>query len=759
MNEKTGGRVVVVSNRLPLTLKRAGDSWRTERSTGGLATAMGPILARSRGVWIGWSGDSSGIDDEKRQKLLDRWAERERYISVDIPPETAKNFYEGFSNQTLWPLFHQFPLRTEFGTEGWQAYVEANQLFRDELLKHLRPDDLVWIHDYQLMLLPQLLREAAPDARIGFFLHIPWPSTDVFRILPRREEILRGLLGADYLAFHTHGYLQHFRASALRVLGLESQMDRIEVGGRFARLEALPIGIAPEEFTEPLETDEATAKHLAELKQRFDGQQILLAVDRLDYTKGIPERLRTFHRLLDKYPELRGKVVLIQVAVPSREQIPSYKQLRREVDALVGKTNGVYGTATWTPVVYLRRAVPKAELVALYAAADVGWVTPLRDGMNLVAKEFIACKRGESGVLVLSEFAGAAAEMGEAFLVNPYDEEHTADVIERALLLPASERQERMSALYRRVQRNNVFAWGERFINNLCEASSDRSDRPSDKPQPLPVAEVVHAYREAQSRLLLLDYDGTLVPYANRPQDAVPPARLIDLLGRLASDPANCMAIVSGRTRADVESWFGDIRGLWLAAEHGAIVRPPGAGAWETLRGNYTVDWKTQVYPVLEHFTDRTPGSFIEAKEYSLVWHYRMSDPEFGEWLANELVANLEEMLAQTELRAVRGAKSVEVRLTWANKGEFVKRIGEVCPAQQFLLGAGDDRTDEEIFERLPGDAWTINVGRRRSRARFQLRGHADMWRLLESFVEAATTTASQTVEPLAAQAAGSVES
>ena len=757
MSAKTGarGRVVVVSNRLPLTLKRSGDGWRTERSAGGLATAMGPILARSHGVWIGWSGDASGADDEKRRKLLDRWAERERYISVDIPPETAHHFYEGFANQTLWPLFHQFPLRTEFGSEGWKGYVEANQLFCDVILEHLRPDDIVWIHDYQLMLLPQLLREAAPNTRIGFFLHIPWPSTDVFRILPKREEILQGLLGADYLAFHTHGYLQHFRASLLRILGLESQMDRIEVGGRFARLEALPIGIAPEEFTDPLEKDATTAKHLAELRQRFDGQQILLAVDRLDYTKGIPERLRTFHRLLDRSPDLRGKVVLIQVAVPSRELIPSYKELRREVDALVGKINGLYGTAAWTPVVYLRRAVPKPELVALYAAADVGWVTPLRDGMNLVAKEFIACKRGRDGVLVLSEFAGAAAEMGEAFLVNPYDEEHTADVLERALLLPASERRERMSALYRRVRRNNVFAWGERFINNLCEASADRSHHPSDKPEPLPVTDIVNAYREAQSRLLLLDYDGTLVPYANRPQDAIPPASLINLLTRLAHDPANCLAIVSGRSRADVESWFGDIRGLWLAAEHGAIIRSPDTNTWETLRRNYTVDWMTQVYPVLEHFADRTPGSFIEEKEYSLVWHYRMSDPEFGEWLANELVANLEEMLAQTELRAVRGAKSVEVRLIWANKGEFVKRISEVCPAQQFQLGAGDDRTDEEIFDRLPDDAWTINVGRRRSRARFQLRGHSDMWNLLESFIEA---TASPALESLAARATTTVE-
>jgi trehalose 6-phosphate synthase/phosphatase len=344
----------------------------------------------------------------------------------------------------------------------------------------------------------------------------------------------------------------------------------------------------------------------------------------------------------------------------------------------------------------------------------------------------------------LSEFAGAAAEMGEAFLVNPYDEEHTADVVERALSLPASERRERMSSLYKRVARNNVFTWGERFISNLCDAAADRSDRPSDKPEPLPLNAIARAFQEARSRLLLLDYDGTLVPYAKRPQDAVPPASLINLLGKLASDPANCLALISGRASADIEAWFGTIRGLWLAAEHGATVRSPDTKEWETLRRNYPVDWKDQVYPVLEHFADRTPGSFIEEKEYSLVWHYRMSDPEFGEWLANELVANLEEMLAQTELRAVRGAKSVEVRLTWANKGEFVKRIGEFCPDCEFQLGAGDDRTDEEIFERLPDDAWTIHVGNRRSRARFRLPDYGAMWNLLERFAEAEVGQASR---------------
>ncbi|HEX8459443.1 MAG TPA: bifunctional alpha,alpha-trehalose-phosphate synthase (UDP-forming)/trehalose-phosphatase [Pyrinomonadaceae bacterium] len=732
--ENTDGRLVVVSNRLPFTLKRAGDSWRTDRSTGGLATAMGPILKRTGGIWIGWSGDSSDPADERRQKMLKRWAERERYFAVDIPAEVASGFYEGYANQTLWPLFHQFPSLLNFKPEHWQAYRDANQRFRDVVLEHLRPDDIVWVHDYQLMLLPQLLREAVPAARIGFFLHIPFPSSAIFRLLPRREELLQGLLGADYLAFHTYSYLQHFRASTLRVLGFDSRMDRLEVGGRSVRLDALPIGIAPREFTELLARDTQTITRRVELRKRFEGRRILLGVDRLDYTKGIPERLRTFRRLLRQSPELRGRVVLIQVAVPSREVIPMYKELRQEVDELVGKINGEFSTPDWTPITYIRRGIPPTELAALYSVADLAWVTPLRDGLNLVAKEYVACQQDGAGVLVLSEFAGAASEMGEAFLVNPYDEERTAETIERALELPADQRRERMRALHKRVVRNTVFAWGDRFLSNLHEAAHSRADHFSEKPQSLPVEEATAAFHAATHRRLLLDYDGTLVPYASRPQDAVAPAELVELLARLAADPATAIAVVSGRSRQDLESWFGEVKGLWLAAEHGAIMRSPETMQWELYRPNYTSDWKEPVFPVLEHFVDRTPGSLIEEKEFSLVWHYRMADPEFGEWLANELVSNLEQMLADTELRAYRGQKTVEVKPGWANKGEVLARLSEAAPQAEFCLAAGDDRTDEDLFARLPEDAWTIHIGDRRTRAKYCLADQTELRRLLTRF-------------------------
>jgi trehalose 6-phosphate synthase/phosphatase len=715
-------RLIVVSNRLPLTLRRGSEGWRAERSTGGLATALGPVMARTGGLWIGWPGDSPESRDENREQVLTRWGRRHGFAAVDLTPALSRRFYQGFSNQTLWPLFHQFPSSVVYDPEGWEAYVEANKRFRDVVLAHYRPGDSIWVHDYHLMLLPQLLREAVPEANVGFFLHIPFPASDLFRVLPRREELLRGLLGADCVAFQTHSHLQHFRASVLRILGMSSRMDRIEADGRFVRLEALPIGIVAEDFTGPLATDKAVHESIEDLRRRFAGRKILLGVDRLDYTKGIPERLRTFRRLLQRVPALRGHVVLVQVAVPSRERIPRYKEQRRAVSELVGEINGDLGTPDWTPVVYIRRSISRAQLVALYAVADVGWVTPLLDGMNLVAKEYVVCQQERlDGVLVLSEFAGAAAEMGEALLVNPYDEERTAAVLERALAMPDDERRERMAALRSRVLRNGALAWSERFLTALRQAAASRSQAGSEVPRPLPLPEVIAAHRAADQRLLMLDYDGTLVPFAGRPRDATPPPEVVALLGRLAAQPDQRVAVVSGRPRAHLEEWFGNVEGLWLAAEHGAIVRPPGSREWKPLQAHMPSDWKSRVLPVLEHFVDRTPGSFVEEKEYSLVWHHRMADPEFGEWLANELVAVLEQLLAETELRAVRGKKSVEVKVVWANKGDVLAQVESSAPRPSFRLAIGDDRTDEDLFERMPPDAWTVHVGNGPSLARFRL--------------------------------------
>jgi trehalose 6-phosphate synthase/phosphatase len=736
-----GNRLIVVSNRLPLTLRKTEGGWATERSSGGLATAMNPLLRKNGGDWIGWPGGSLEDDDPERRAILENWQQTEHCIAVDLPTEIATRFYEGFANQALWPIFHNFPSQLKFDPDDWKAYVEANRIFCKAVLDHHQPGDLIWVHDYHLMLLPRMLRNELPDAAIGFFLHIPFPSAEIFAILPRREDLLQGLLGADMLAFQTHGHLQQFRSALLRVLGVESKINEVPIGARIVRLEALPIGIAPEEYTDLLANDAATERYSAEWTERYKGRKVVLAVDRLDYTKGLPERLRTYARLLKASPELKDKVILIQIAVPTREGIETYQDLRNEVNRLVGEINGKLGTPDWTPFVYINRSIDREELVALYKLADVCWVGPLRDGMNLVAKEYVACKGEGDGVLVLSEFAGAAAEMGEALMINPFDEERTAATVERALTLDDRERRLRMRALHSRVLRNNVFRWGDQFLTSLQEAVSARGRYFDTQPKRLRSADIQKAYKESHRRFLILDYDGTLVPFVNQPEQAAPPAVVVQLLASLAADSNNCVAMISGRQAENLDRWFGAIEGLWLVAEHGAELRPPLSKTWEPLRTQAPAEWKSTVMPILEHFVDRTPGSFIEEKKYSVVLHYRMAEPEFGAWLANELVSMLEAMLAETELRAFRGEKIVEVRPVWVNKGEALERLLASQPEPDFLFATGDDRTDEDLFERIErmrGEAWTVHVGSGPTHAAFTVPDFESVRELLEAFVRIA---------------------
>ena len=683
---------------------------------------MAPLMAESDGLWLGWPGDALPEEPTGRKRLMREWEEEHGYVAVEIPASISRSFYEGYANDTLWPLLHGFPTRVVFNPESWQAYRDANVRFADAVLAKQEQGDLIWAHDYQLLLVPQLIREKARDARIGFFLHIPFPSSEAFRILPEREEVLRGMLGSDLIAFQTHGHLHNFRRSLLQVLGIESQMDRVEVGSRTVHLRALPIGISTGDWERLSTQDKGVAKRVAELEERHKGRKLIVSVDRLDYTKGIPERLQTYRRLLKANPSWRGKVTLVQIAVPSRERVPAYAELRRKVAELVGDVNGDFGTSEWQPVVYIRRSVNKPELAALYTAADVAWVGPLRDGMNLVAKEYVACQYERGGVLILSEFAGAAQELGEALRINPYDQAGTADAIIRALEMDEAARFERMRALHERVQRNDAVAWAESFINGLKDAtesagSAARRDLPAPEPH-----EMRAAFDAAAHRTLLLDYDGTLVPLAQRPQDAQPPVELLGLLKKLAGLKDTTLAIVSGRTKTDIEAWFGDVPELWLAAEHGALLRDPADRVWQPLRPRTSLSWMDRVRPVMEQFAKSAPGSFVEVKELALGWHYRLADAEFGAWLASELVGTLEEVLSGTELAVIHGSKIVEVRYAWADKGEAAAVLRSRSRRGGFTLAIGDDRTDEDMFARLQRTAWTIKVGGGPTSARFRLR-------------------------------------
>ena len=709
-------RVLIVSNRLPVNARLTAGGVRLAASSGGLATGLRPFHDQSQGLWLGWPGDLSHATEAQRADL-DRQLQERRIIPVHLSADDIQRYYDGFANQVLWPLFHYQVDRVPVDAAGWQAYADVNAAFADAVVREYRPDDTIWVHDYQLMLVPALVRDRLPEARIGFFLHVPFPSSEVLRILPWRREILRGLLGADLVGFHTFAYLRHFMAALLHVEGVEAQVDRVRVGDREVRLGVFPMGVDAPAFAR-LAADPDVRARAAKIRADAGGRRIVLGVDRLDYTKGIPRRLEAVHRLFDRHPELRDAMRYIQVAVPSRGQVDSYRSFRRNVEERVGRINGAHGTLQSLPVHYIHQSVSQRDLVALYAAADVMLVTPLRDGMNLVAKEFIASRADEDGVLVLSEFAGAAAELNGAMTVNPYDVDAVAEAMHRALHMPVEERRVRMRDLRRRVTDQDVHVWTRSFLERLHRLRPAEDPQPRVQPGPT-LLMALEAAQRAMPLRLLLDYDGTLAPFARSPELASPDDELLDLLERLAASPRITLDIVSGRARDTLERWFGNLPvSLW--AEHGFWHRPYPGGQWASAF-RVPDDWKERVAPILEEFVATTPGSHVEMKTAALAWHYRKAPREFGTRQAHELRMLLGDLLSNQPLEVLEGTKVIEVRLRGVSKSLVAQRVADETVPATAIVAIGDDRTDEDLFRALPASSITVAVGRPWTSARFHL--------------------------------------
>jgi trehalose 6-phosphate synthase/phosphatase len=471
------GRLLIVSNRLPVTARRSGDGVALTPASGGLATGMRPFHQSSNGLWIGWPGDVSHFSAAERDEL-DAQLRVRGIVPVHLSIDQVDRYYHGFSNRVLWPLFHYLIDRVPVHAAGWEAYKEVNELFADAIAKVYQPGDLIWVHDYQLLLLPALLRRRLPTARIGFFLHIPFPSAEVFRVLPWRREVLEGLLGADLIGFHVRAYLRYFLDALQQVVGVAAGVDHVRVDKHEVGIGTFPMGVDAAQF-DALARDEDVHAEAAAIRRDAGDRQIVLGVDRLDYTKGIPRRLEAIERLLRTRPDYADQMRYIQVAVPSRGEVDSYQRFKRLVEETIGRINGTCSTLRSTPVHYIHQSVSLRQLVALYLAADVMLVTPLRDGMNLVAKEFVASRVNDDGVLILSEFAGAATELAGAMIINPYDVDLVGETIHQALSMPAADRRTRMQALRHRVFQYDVHAWAGEFLVRLEAASRGRPGAPT----------------------------------------------------------------------------------------------------------------------------------------------------------------------------------------------------------------------------------------------------------------------------------------
>jgi len=718
-------RLLIVSNRLPITVHKRKGELHFEPSTGGLATALGSFYKSYNCLWIGWPGISlERIEGE--QKDIKARLMSENCYPIFLSQQDIEGYYHGFSNRTIWPLFHYLTFYTVYREDLWQAYEQVNEAFSKAIMEVAQPDDIIWIHDYHLMLLPRLLREKFPRASIGFFLHIPFPSFEIFRLLPWRKEILEGLLGADLVGFHTYEYMRHFLASLHRLLGYEANLGQILTEERVVKADVFPLGIDYERFSTAVQ-EPRTKAEITKFRKRLGGRKVILSIDRLDYTKGIPQRLKAFDAFLDRNPEYKERLIFIMIVSPSRTEVGDYALLKRQIDELVGAINGKHGTIGWVPIWYLPHSLPFHSLIALYNIADIALVTPIRDGMNLVAKEYLATKRDGRGVLILSETAGAATELGEAIIINVNNEEEVVQALEKALAMPEGEQRRRNRMMQRRLQRYTARRWAEEFIDRLLYTRKLQQEIKAKELSDEARGELISQFQKSQRRLLLLDYDGTLIPFSEKPEEARPGEELIRLLQELADNPKNEVVLISGRDKDTLEKWFGGLK-IGLVAEHGAWIKEKGK-EWETetLRS----DWKGQVRPILELWADRTPGSFIEEKDYSLVWHYRKADPELGELRARELKGNLSGLAANLDLLVLEGSKVIEVKNASIDKGRAAFRwISR--KEWDFIMAIGDDRTDEDLFKALPPTAWSLKVGFSASAAKFNLASSGEVIALLK---------------------------
>lgn len=732
---KNNSRLFIVSNRLPVTVRQdASGAVEIATSSGGLITAMDSFLQGDNSgfaetYWVGVPGCNPSAWEEASRKLD---ASLYTYLPVMLYKEQYEHYYNGFSNSVVWPLFHYFPSFAEYNPAYFEHYQLANEHFLEVILRYARPGDTVWIHDYHLLPLAGMLRNRMPDLTIGFFLHIPFPSFEIFRMLPRKwqQGILQGLLGADLIGFHTMDYAGHFLQSIQLVLGLDNDRHIIRYDNRLIKVDVFPISIDYNKFNQAYR-NEAVVSLREALQNKLIGQKIIFSVDRLDYTKGVQNRLRAYELFLEENPEYRGKVVFIMVIVPSRDTITKYAERKRIIDELVSGINGRVGGVHWQPIIYRYNSLSFDEMIALYSACNLALITPLRDGMNLVSKEFVASRQDKKGVLVLSEMAGAARELTDAICINPNDIIELSGAIKDALEMPVEEQQKRMDAMQRRVSHYDVQTWAQDFISEMKHIKQKQESFQIFFLDVHSKRNLLDAYRRAKKRLLLLDYDGTLVPFAAQPQMAVPGKPLLQLIESLSANTANDMYLISGRSSAWLQTYFGHLP-VNLVAEHGARTKENG-GEWTTAVQTQS-EWKESISQVMEMYVRRCPGTSIEEKEFSIVWHYRNANPEQGKLRALELMGELNEFVPTRRLQVMAGNKIVEVRSSNVDKGTAIKKI-LAQKTYDFIFAAGDDRTDEDMFKVLSSKqgCYSIKVGTEASFARFNLQTPQMVISLLES--------------------------
>ncbi|WJX87873.1 putative alpha,alpha-trehalose-phosphate synthase [UDP-forming] 9 [Trifolium repens] len=787
-------RKIIVANMLPLQAKRDIEtgkwcfSWDEDsillQLKDGFSSDTEVIYVGSLKVEI-----DTSEQDAVAQKLLDDF----NCVPTFLPHELQRKFYLGFCKQQLWPLFHyMLPICSDHGDRFdrmlWQAYVSANKIFADKVMEVINPDDdFVWVHDYHLMVLPTFLRKRFNRVKLGFFLHSPFPSSEIYRTLPVRDEILKGLLNSDLIGFHTFDYARHFLSCCSRMLGLDYESKRGHIGldyfGRTIFIKILPVGIHMGRLDSVLNLPSTSSK-LKEIQEEFKDKKVILGVDDMDIFKGINLKFLAVEQLLQQNPNLQGKVVLIQVVNPARGSGKDVQEAKKEAYSIAQRINDRYGSNDYQPVIIIDRHVPRFEKSAYYAVAECCIVNAVRDGMNLVPYKYIVCRQGtpkldeavgrksdcpRTSMLVVSEFIGCSPSLSGAIRVNPWDIDAVADALNLALTIVEPEKKLRHEKHYRYVSTHDVAYWARSFMQDLERACKDHYTKRcwgiglglgfrvislSHGFRKLSIDHIVSAYKRTSRRAIFLDYDGTIVSQSSI--NKTPSAEVISVINALCNDTKNIVFIVSGRARDSLSDWFTSCKLLGLAAEHGYFLRWNSDSEWETSHFSADLEWKQIVLPVMQSYTEATDGSNIEIKESALVWHHQDADPDFGSCQAKELLDHLESVLANEPALVKRGQHIVEVKPQGVTKGLVAEKVllnmvnGGNPP--DFVMCIGDDRSDEDMFESISStvscpslpaapDIFACTVGRKPSKAKYFLDDTSDVVRLLQGLAASSNPT------------------
>ncbi|CAO3587680.1 unnamed protein product [Absidia cylindrospora] len=660
-------------------------------------------------IHIGWTGpihvkgtkqDVRHIYQEDKSKLEKLLWDTDHIIPIFLDRK-SHGHYEGYCKEVLWPLFHY--IVGENATDGrsekqfWSDYVAVNQEFANTIIANYQKGDIICVHDYHLLLVPEMIRAKLPNAVIGLFFHATMPSSEILRCLTTRNDILRGMLGSTLVGFQTYSYARHFISSCTRVLGCESTQVGVNYNGHMVAVGAFPIGIDSDRVHAYCKQPGVGPK-MAAIREMYAGKKIVIGRDKLDSTKGVLQKLHAFEQFLHRYPEWKNKVVLIQVATPT---YGDHGKLETKISEAVSHINSTFGSLEFTPVHYYHQDVDREEYYALLSVADVGLITCIRDGMNTTSFEFIICQHKNHSPLILSEFAGTAGSLSAAMLVNPWDYSGVAKALNEALKMSPEDKWTRHEQLYQHVTRHTASFWAHSFVSHLISISEQQNLQSHATPA-LDMTSLVNKYQSANKRLMFFDYDGTLTPIVSTPGEAKPSPDMLKYLQTLCDNPQNLVWVVSGRDQNTLDEWLGGVQGLGLSAEHGCYMKAPLCQEWSSIVDDVDMTWKQDVAEIFAYYTERTQGSFIENKKSSITWHYRTADATFGEFQAKECQNHLENaIVSKLPVEILVGKKNLEVRPMSINKGEIVKRILSQHSDVELVICAGDDKTDEDMFKML----------------------------------------------------------